>query len=162
TLGTRPHLARSACVAGGEGLGALWRVVAHLVAERVPLELSRLYAPEPEKPAQERVITGPVGGESFAVPDEPIHVPVSGLAELAGSISAPIGQTVAVVEARGQAHAAYLRYSETLRGTFAATLAFQGMLFERALAGGTLASRVASAPGGASLPALTGPGSPAL
>ena len=45
-LGDRPHRARSACVAGTDGVSSVLRLLAQLCAERVPVDLSPLYGPE--------------------------------------------------------------------------------------------------------------------
>ncbi|MGL4552056.1 MAG: beta-ketoacyl synthase N-terminal-like domain-containing protein, partial [Gemmataceae bacterium] len=55
-LAGRPHVARSACVAGPDGLGPLWRVLAALIAERVPVDLA---AAHPEEGPMIRVPVGP-------------------------------------------------------------------------------------------------------
>src|SRR6185369_3562049 len=67
----RPHLARSACAPGLDGEGAILRLLANLAAERVPLDLSRLYAEPPQavSPAKTgTVITVSFGGKPFAPP----------------------------------------------------------------------------------------------
>ncbi|GAB7026335.1 beta-ketoacyl synthase N-terminal-like domain-containing protein [Geotalea toluenoxydans] len=43
-LGERPHLARSACFSGIDGASAILRLLAQLMAERIPVDLSPLYA----------------------------------------------------------------------------------------------------------------------
>ncbi|GFO69931.1 hypothetical protein GMLC_35100 [Geomonas limicola] len=48
-LAGRPHLARSACLPGVEPVSAILRLLAHLVAERVPVSLEPLYAATPLK-----------------------------------------------------------------------------------------------------------------
>src|SRR5205807_3781972 len=76
-LGDRPHRARSACVAGADGVSALLRLLAQLVAERVPVDLHALYGQEPPAlglgdPAREgHVLTIPVGGAPFVIPALP-------------------------------------------------------------------------------------------
>ncbi len=72
-LGDRPHRARSACVAGADGVSLVLRLLAQLIAERVPVDLSPLYVPETtirvEPPAAERrLLSVPVGGQPFVVP----------------------------------------------------------------------------------------------
>src|SRR6185369_11063006 len=67
----RPHLARSACAPALDGEGAILRLLANLAAERVPLDLSRLYAEPPQavSPAKTgTVITVSFGGKPFAPP----------------------------------------------------------------------------------------------
>ena len=71
-LGDRPHRARSASVAGSDGVSLVLRVLAHLCAERVAVDLSRLYVPEPmprvvHPPVERRLLSVPVGGAPFVV-----------------------------------------------------------------------------------------------
>jgi len=42
-LGTRPHMAKSACVKNQDGPGAVLRLLARLIAERAPVDLGALY-----------------------------------------------------------------------------------------------------------------------
>ena len=72
-LGGRPHCARSACVAGTDGISLILRLLAHLWAERVPVDLSPLYESETtgrvvSQPVQRRLLSVPVGGSPFVVP----------------------------------------------------------------------------------------------
>jgi PfaB family protein len=82
TLGDRPHLARSACLAGVDGVANLLDLLASLIAHRVPLDLRSLYGNETravglasERPDDQmsarRLVRVPVGGEPFAVPPLP-------------------------------------------------------------------------------------------
>ena len=59
-LGDRPHLARSACHGGQDPLSTLLRLLASLIAERVPLDLSPLY----DRP---EIDTGPATDASTSV-----------------------------------------------------------------------------------------------
>lgn len=73
-LDGRPHLARSACAPGLDGEGAILRMLASLVAERVDLDLSSLYLTAPGEinitgPGPVAVI--PSGGRSFCPPAPP-------------------------------------------------------------------------------------------
>ena len=45
----RPHLARSASVAGQDGVSTFLRLLASLIAERVPVDLSKLYGTKPNE-----------------------------------------------------------------------------------------------------------------
>ena len=45
-LGYRPHLARSGCAAGQDGVSAVLRLLGHLIAERIPVDLGKLYGPD--------------------------------------------------------------------------------------------------------------------
>jgi acyl transferase domain-containing protein/3-hydroxymyristoyl/3-hydroxydecanoyl-(acyl carrier protein) dehydratase len=72
-LGERPHRARSACVAGADGVSLVLRLLAHLCAERVSVDLSPLYGPQTilrpaPTPAERRLLSVPVGGQPFIVP----------------------------------------------------------------------------------------------
>ncbi len=72
----RPHLARSACAPGLDGEGAILRLLANLVAERVPLDLSPLFIEPTQAIASGKaapVITVPFGGRPFALPPQPEH-----------------------------------------------------------------------------------------
>jgi len=83
TLGDRPHSARSACVAGEDAVSTVLELLARLVAERVPVDLSTLYggdaravphATGPEEAAARSLLV-PVGGRPFAVPAPPPRAP---------------------------------------------------------------------------------------
>ncbi|MGH7173478.1 MAG: beta-ketoacyl synthase N-terminal-like domain-containing protein, partial [Gemmataceae bacterium] len=72
-LGGRPHRARSASVAGTDGVSQVLRLLAQLSAERVPLDLSPLYGPQTTASAappllERRLLSVPVGGSLFVVP----------------------------------------------------------------------------------------------
>jgi acyl transferase domain-containing protein/3-hydroxymyristoyl/3-hydroxydecanoyl-(acyl carrier protein) dehydratase len=70
----RPHLARSACAPGLDGEGAIVRLLANLVTERVPLDLSQLFIEPPQVVTTAKsgaVITVPVGGKPFVPPLPP-------------------------------------------------------------------------------------------
>jgi len=73
-LDGRPHLARSACAPGLDGEGAILRMLASLVAERVDLDLSPLYRPVSADiglSGSGPVATIPSGGRAFAPPAPP-------------------------------------------------------------------------------------------
>jgi acyl transferase domain-containing protein/3-hydroxymyristoyl/3-hydroxydecanoyl-(acyl carrier protein) dehydratase len=151
-LGDRPHRARSACVPGDDAVSTSLRLLAMLIAERVPVDLRPLFeqvANDSPLATEKRLVVVPVGGRPFTVPKAisfsgnrsasagPILAESSQLAEVA---SAPL--RVDTVTARAQAHAAFLRYSDSLRQTAGATIAFQTRLLEamvalRGPAGGT-------------------------
>ncbi|MHB1426389.1 MAG: beta-ketoacyl synthase N-terminal-like domain-containing protein, partial [Gemmataceae bacterium] len=72
-LGDRPHRARSAAIAGTDGVSLVLRLLAQLCAERVAVDLSPLYGPETtpnivSPPAERRLLSVPVGGSSFVLP----------------------------------------------------------------------------------------------
>jgi acyl transferase domain-containing protein/3-hydroxymyristoyl/3-hydroxydecanoyl-(acyl carrier protein) dehydratase len=143
TLGDRPHRARSACVPGADAVSTLLRLLAQLMAERVPVDLGALYGlePPPERLPQ-RPLTVPVGGGPFVVPAPPrvnrlgrgperTRPPVA-----AGALSAQLEEAVAVQSARGAAHAAYLRMAGSVGQAVTGALAFQGALLEALTASG--------------------------
>ncbi len=75
----RPHLARSACVPGQDAVGLLLRLLAQLIAERVPIDLSPLYgqgpALEPDEGKSGRVLNVHCGGAPFVPPPIPSRAP---------------------------------------------------------------------------------------
>ena len=80
TLGDRPHLARTACLAGHDPLSTLLDLLGRLIAERVRVDLGTLYGQEThvvghrlETPAEApaRMLTVAVGGRPFEVPPPP-------------------------------------------------------------------------------------------
>jgi acyl transferase domain-containing protein/3-hydroxymyristoyl/3-hydroxydecanoyl-(acyl carrier protein) dehydratase len=133
-LGARPHRARSACAPGAGGVAMLLRLLAQLIAERVPVDLDALYGPEePERAPDGAGVVVRVGGDPFVLPApapkvngtaRPLPLPD------AGELSAQVQQAAASQEARGQAHAAYLRLSDAGRRALAGVMAFQGSLLE--------------------------------
>lgn len=69
-LGERPYRARSANVAGADGVSLILRLLAQLGAERVPVDLTPLYKAEPAwstppAPPERRLLSVPVGGSPF-------------------------------------------------------------------------------------------------
>jgi PfaB family protein len=76
-LADRPHRARSACVPGADNVSTVLRVLAQLVAERVPIDWSALYPPEMQTPSAlpegKRIVLRP-GGEPFQAPAAPTVV----------------------------------------------------------------------------------------
>ena len=134
-LSDRPHWVRSACSAGNDGLAPLYRVLAGLIAHRVSVDLRHVYALAPS--GRQRPLS------QISAPSLPV-------------VDLGISQHAAVLARRAEAHAAFLHYHQTLQTHFAATLAFQGQLFEQLL---QQASHPASA-GGADSGRLRGPARP--
>src|SRR5262249_16884254 len=67
-LGGRPHIARSACVAGADAESTLLRLLANLHAEGLPVDFSPLFeGVREESPTSGRIVTIPVGGDPFEV-----------------------------------------------------------------------------------------------
>lgn len=70
-LGDRPHLARSACYAGQDPVSIMLRLLASLIAERVPLDLAPLYdEPRIENHAETKpaTVNVAIGGKPFQPP----------------------------------------------------------------------------------------------
>jgi len=150
-LGDRSHRVRAADMPGVDAVSALLRVLAMLSAERVPVDLDALYSPLPERPPPPRhPITLAVGGEPFVVPPPPALLceerlnevlfsrssqrsagPVpAGVADYSRDLAPTLEQTLAVLQARGQAHGAYLRFANALQETVAENLTFQMALLD--------------------------------
>jgi PfaB family protein len=72
-LGDRPHLARSACYGGQDPVSSLLRMLASLVAERVPVDLSPLYslAESDTDRTVSSMVRVAIGGEQFQPPLPP-------------------------------------------------------------------------------------------
>src|SRR6516225_5834210 len=68
----RPHLARSACIAGQDAVGTVLRMLASLIAERIPTDLKSLYGAA----TSDRIDTGkPLSrGLVIRVGREPVQV----------------------------------------------------------------------------------------
>jgi len=167
----RPHLARSACAPGNDGEGAVLRLLASLVAERVTVDLAPLLVtppPEVVSGAAAATVTVFAGGRPFAPPLPPpvkpaVFLPQTpSLPELPTEITtalpaaAPVSRTApppeaalqtavpaddpllrefaAAQEAKLQAHASYLRFSESLTQTMAQALSLE-MTLQQALGG---------------------------
>ncbi len=118
---------------GADGVSALLRLLGMLVAERVAVDLRPRYGREVTPPirvdglAAGRSLVIPIGGEAFTPPVAPPQVATA----FAPSELAPmLTEAVATREAHGQAHAAFLRYSDSVRDTLVGGLAFQTALLE--------------------------------
>ncbi|MBI5239956.1 MAG: type I polyketide synthase, partial [Elusimicrobia bacterium] len=134
-LGPLPHMARSACVRGGDEASTVLRLLAGLVAERVPVDLKALYglpscAVDHQEPAPARhrvsVLLGmpapkPVSfqpGRRSPAPIPQVRVPLPELVPArlpAAVLSSPMAlqaQLLAAHEAGLKAHETFLRLSE--------------------------------------------------
>ncbi|MFM7149744.1 MAG: type I polyketide synthase, partial [Gemmataceae bacterium] len=147
----------SICVAGNDGLGPVWRLAGHLAAERIPFSMEGLYPDwASQSSSQERWIEVPIGMEEFpktvpvapvskiiepampSVVSEPSVAKPHQVSQLPGYHPPPLLDTFAeqfqaqgqVVLADTEAHAAFLRYDQSLRRTVHDTIAFQGQLFD--------------------------------
>ena len=138
-LGGRPNRARSACAPGADRAAAVLRLLAMLRAEGVAVDLRPLYgretAPAPAS-ASEKKIAIPIGGEPFSPPSVPcfrgLARPNGNGVDAAGreSVAPLLVEAAARREAHGQAHAAFLRYGDSVRRTVIDSLAFQANLLE--------------------------------
>ena len=156
-LGDRPHRARSVCTPGADGTPALLRLLGMLIAERVGVDLTPLYGAKPhaEVPSEERTIAIPIGGEPFVVPlasggrEPPDSMSYYRRHEESGGLRPPLAsllaESVATCEAHGHAHAAFLRYTDSVRQTVIDGLAFQTSLLE-SLQNGSPTTTVIEAP----------------
>jgi len=152
TLGHRPHLARSACVAGQSAYGIILRLLSSLIAERVPVDLSALYGYEDVRKPSGRMIRVPVGSGSLSVagptlikespptpsaairggprpkaPSPPAPLPLSTGGEGGNAL---MQQLSATQTAKVQAHDVYLRFAERLTNVMANQLSVQMTLAE--------------------------------
>ncbi|MBA4063847.1 MAG: type I polyketide synthase [Isosphaera sp.] len=133
-LGDRPHLARAAHAARQDAASQVLRVVAHLAAERLPVDLAALYGGEsrcvghrPPAAAGRDVVVVPVG-----LPPRPA-APATISADTTLSL-APVIEAVANVRVLNmQAQEAFLRVSRKLTESVAGVIRFQTLL----LAAGT-------------------------
>lgn len=124
-LGDRPHLARPSGCGTGDEVGGLLGLFAHLLAHRVPVDLSPLFG---EARMQASIKPGrieriPVRGEAPTIPRLPEQAPVRPAAPASrvpapvaarGTTSASAGTVpmfLAWVEARAAAHESFLRFS---------------------------------------------------
>ncbi len=130
-LGQRPHLAQSACVAGQSETSTILRLLASLIAARVPVDLRALYGhalPQtPPSAKSAKVIRVPVGGVPFdisppsaATHEEQVKEPI--VSPIAASV---LQQLTAAQSAKAAAHEVYLRFSENLTRTIANQLGAQ-------------------------------------
>ena len=149
-LGDRPHRARSVCAPGADGVSAVLRLLGMVIAERVAVDLRPIYGREPAVNAEEiapgRALVIPIGGEPFAPPAVPRkasafrHPLPAPAAPVEATEMAPLlAATVDTREAHGQAHAAFLRYTDSVRRTVVDGFAFQASLLESLLNGAATA-----------------------
>src|SRR6185369_12077279 len=142
-LGDRPHLARSACFAGQDQISVVLKMMANLIAERVPVDLSPLYdlprvaGADERKSATIRVV---LGGAPFQPPRPPAahnshnshtsHASNGNYGTNAKKPAAPasdslIQELVRSQQARTEAHAAFLAVGETVTRSMAQALALE-------------------------------------
>ncbi|MCM2265775.1 MAG: acyltransferase domain-containing protein, partial [Desulfuromonadales bacterium] len=149
-LGERPHLARSACQAGQDPVSAVLKLLASLIAERVPVDLAALFDAAPTMPEAlnpSGMIRVAIGGAAFQPPRPPAQPvphpvphpasvsmlpPVAPIAAVGSSLAPPDGSVGSVLEelaraqqSHAQAHAAFLAASETISRSMAQALALE-------------------------------------
>jgi acyl transferase domain-containing protein/3-hydroxymyristoyl/3-hydroxydecanoyl-(acyl carrier protein) dehydratase len=140
----RPHLARSACVAGQDNVGTMLRLLGQLFAAGAAVDLAKLYpsTDDGQNVAEERTLLVPVGIKPFQVPPRPPartkHEPAlavqrhNELSPRTSVASHPVlAQMTATGAAKADAHAAFLRFSQNLVQSVTGQMAFQMSLMER-------------------------------
>jgi len=160
-LGDRPFLARAACPANGDPLSALLRLLGACIAERVPVDLSRLHSALPPvletvDPAKSIVV--PIGAPALVVPKPPRRRPVAAPAPVAPPAAVPIPAAPVAAAApplaaegpadpllvaarqaataRADAHERWLEFQARATETLTQQLNFQLALVERLAGGG--------------------------
>jgi acyl transferase domain-containing protein/3-hydroxymyristoyl/3-hydroxydecanoyl-(acyl carrier protein) dehydratase len=151
-LGTRRHLVRPTHPGPNNAAGAILRCLAHLMAERVPVDFSSLYGLPPEKTPSGPTLTVPVGLQDFtfpplpkaapapveplrAEPPAPVFVPT--LEPAAGPLLPSILPPWTMMQAaRAEAHSSHLRFSDNLTQVMAGQLSRQMELMRHLLADG--------------------------
>ncbi len=138
-LGDRPHLTRSVCWQGQDPVSTLLRMLASLIAERVPLNLAPLYdAPLPESSSlnSASLVRVAIGAPAFL---PPLPLPPPGAASAPASLPslphpAPLSSSKETTsdrllqefaraqQAQLEAHAAYLSFSDTVTSSMAQAL----------------------------------------
>lgn len=137
-LGDRPHLARSACFAGQDPVSVMLKMIANLIAERLPVDLSPLFD-LPEAPASILKTSGTVrvavGGGAFDPPRPPvvkIETPAVAYSnsersndKSVDSADSLIQQLAIAQQTQVEAHAAFLAVSETVTRSMAQAIALE-------------------------------------
>jgi acyl transferase domain-containing protein/3-hydroxymyristoyl/3-hydroxydecanoyl-(acyl carrier protein) dehydratase len=156
-LDGKPHLARSACAPGMDGEGAILRLLASLVSERVAVDLNPLFITPPTETStctEGRSVCVKTGGEPFSPPDLPAvkkqalsapaakpqenEPPLKPIAPQMPQISStppvdPLFQEFASAqEAKLKAHESYLQFSDSISRSMAQALSMQ-MTLQQAL-----------------------------
>ena len=151
-LGVRRHLARATHPGPSNAASAILRCLGHLLAERLPVDLSSLYGAMQAPSKTGPMLTLPVGKRGFAMPplpdvgwalptDEP-----DSIVEPAPVMSAPmvgiahptemptiLSPWTAMQAARADAHSAHLRFSDNLTQVMAGQLSRQMQLAQQLL-----------------------------
>jgi acyl transferase domain-containing protein/3-hydroxymyristoyl/3-hydroxydecanoyl-(acyl carrier protein) dehydratase len=149
-LGDRPHVAASACFFEEDAPSSVLRMLARLLAARVPVDLTPLYGDETPSPEQPEAPMGghdivlPIGGKPFVVPPRPSRtatpvaqasVSMTPPVVAQGSAAAPTGVIERLAQAQSvqaQTHALFLQLSNDIANTYAQELARQQALLRAA------------------------------
>ncbi len=160
-LGDRPHLARSACFSGQDPVSVILKMMANLIAERVPVDLAPLFdLPGGGVVAQKTtgVVRVLLGGAPFQPPQPPVtsKKPVSVQKTPAVSVPDPardslISELSRSRQAHTEAHAAFLTVSETVTRSMAQALSLE-MSLRQALGGDAPTPHPSPAGEGSALP----------
>jgi acyl transferase domain-containing protein/3-hydroxymyristoyl/3-hydroxydecanoyl-(acyl carrier protein) dehydratase len=152
-LGNRPHLARSACFAGQDPVSAVLRMMANLIAERVPVDVSMFFdVPRANAtvPKASETVRVALGGAPFQPPrppaaqadkqaaaaDMPAVPPV--FAAAGPTVPAPrenpadslIHELARSRKSHAEAHGAFLAAGETVTRSMAQALALEMSLLQ--------------------------------
>jgi PfaB family protein len=162
----KPHMARAACYPGQKPTSLILRLLAHCLAERVPVDLAALYpesllvAEEPAGPRIETVIGGKGFSPSAILEEKPVAVPVDeepgrgvqkqGDAPHAGRVSGVpeaqkrgevindplLAQMTETADLNARTHAAYLQFANTMEQTLTENINLQMSLLQQLAANG--------------------------
>ncbi len=150
-LKDRPHMVRSVCYHGQDSIVAILRLLANLIAERSPVDLSNLYGHDTNvlehqdvselNPAEyitvstdtgefkipdfpEMTVSAPILKEKVPVPSEPLEY-----RQNSSDISDPVIQhMISSEEEKINAHQQYLDFSNQLSKTISSTISYQMQL----------------------------------
>lgn len=134
-LGDRPQLARAAHVARQDAVSQILRLLAHLVAEGIPVNLETLYQTKDDQftssePAANTglVVTVPVGQIPMAITPRQPDLPTTPASAVFASVMPTIEQLVASQLPVIQAQAAFLRVNERYMESMTGLVRFQTQL----------------------------------
>ena len=155
----RPHMARAACYPGQKPTSLILRLLAHCLAERVPVNLSALY-PETllidEEPVGLRIETT-IGGKPFTPPNRPqrqqteekpgrgtrdagrenLSIPEPPVVPRVDADADPLVVQMAETAAlNAKTHEAYLQFASTMERTLTENIAVQTRLLQQIVANG--------------------------
>jgi 3-hydroxymyristoyl/3-hydroxydecanoyl-(acyl carrier protein) dehydratase/malonyl CoA-acyl carrier protein transacylase len=167
-LADRPHLAVSASVRGEDETLTVLKLLGHLWAHRVPLDLDFLYGPGDSAaavatapgPGFARVVTITLGGTApqppappaAAAPPAPATDPPHPAGSDAGAFSDLLSTVGAAAGATAEAHRRFLDFADQAQQGFARAFDLQTRLLAGMAAGGTRARLPKKAAGGRVIP----------